>query len=186
MKKIYTTSEVARLCHVTAKTVVNWIETGKLKCMKTGGGFRKVFREELLRFMEANNIPFEDDSKKILIIDDNPDDVHIMEEILQLGAHALRIDHAYDGEEGLFKIGVYKPDLVILDIFMPRLDGFKVYDLIKATPAMTGTQVLFVTGQAEDAIMVRLKKHGIDSFMTKPLEHERFYATISALLKKES
>jgi excisionase family DNA binding protein len=184
MKQVYSTTEVAVLCHVTPKTVVNWIDTGKLPCMKTGGGFRKVFREELIRFMKENNIPFEDGEiiKKILIVDDNPDDVNIMRQLLESSNTSYQIDFASDGEEGLFKIGVVHPALIILDIRMPKLDGFKVYELIKATEATADIKVLFVTGQEEDAFIDRLKEECIDFYLSKPLNQQLFIEKVDKIL----
>ena len=74
-KQSYSTSEVAKYCHVTADTIRKWAESGRIKVFKTPGGHRRIRHEELLRFLRSNNIPVHQDlsgtGQKVLVVDDD-------------------------------------------------------------------------------------------------------------------
>ncbi len=187
MKEVFSTGEVAKFCHVTPKTVVNWIDSGKIRSMKTGGGFRKVFRKDLIAFLKENNIPLgelNESAKRILVIDDEPEVAELLKDYMEYEDEIYSFEIAENGEEGILKIGLFKPDLVILDIYMPEIDGFKVYDMVKSTKETERVEFIFMTGYSGNDIEDELTKRGIKHFLKKPLEKTETVKIISRAVAK--
>ena len=130
-----TTGEVSRHCKVSYITVSRWIKAGKLNAYRTQGGHYRIQRRDLIAFLRKNNFPIPRkllfDKKRILIVDDEPEMVQIIRDTLMSGVEELRIANAYDGYGACLKINTFRPDLVILDIKMPDIDGFEVCRRIK-------------------------------------------------------
>lgn len=104
------------------------------------------------------------DKKRILIIEDDSVAIKAFEE--QLGDE-FEIDYAFDGEEGLEKMKKDKPDLIILDIIMPKMPGFEVLQKIKRDPEHQNTPVIIVSNLGQDAEIEKGKKLGADEYFIK-------------------
>lgn len=102
--------------------------------------------------------------KKILIIEDDPVAVKAFEE--QLGRE-FELGYAYDGEQGLEKLKKDKPDLIILDIIMPKLPGFDVLQRIKADPDVRDIPVIIVSNMGQDVEIQKGKKLGAVEYFIK-------------------
>jgi CheY-like chemotaxis protein len=123
--------------------------------------------------------------KRILIIDDDPDYPVILKKHLSDLQDTLQIESALNGSEGLLKIGLIMPDLIILDIRMPGLDGFKTYDLIKSTPETKNIKVLFTTGHLSSSVSEKFLAMHIDTYLKKPLEKEETVKQVSHILNTD-
>jgi DNA-binding response OmpR family regulator len=119
-------------------------------------------------------------TKKILIVDDEPHIVKMVE--LRLKAHGYNVVAAYDGQEGLDKVKQEKPDLIILDLMLPKLDGYKVCDTLKADEECKDIPIVMLTASAElENVKSGLQK-GADSYLTKPFKPETLLGIIEGLL----
>ncbi|MDX2470176.1 MAG: response regulator [SAR324 cluster bacterium] len=103
---------------------------------------------------------------RILIVDDEPTNLKILGEILK-GEYTLSF--AKSGEEALQRLNELKPDLVLLDIMMPEMDGYQVLDTIQQQPDIKGTPVIFVTAMNEDEDEIKGLGHGAVDYISKPL-----------------
>lgn len=106
-------------------------------------------------------------SKRILIVDDNPDTIHILTAILNQGGYATF--EARDGVEALQKIRGEAPALVLLDIMMPKLDGFGVMEMMQADPGMSQIPVLVISAKVDPASRVRSIELGAKDYIIKPI-----------------
>jgi twitching motility two-component system response regulator PilH len=106
--------------------------------------------------------------KKILIIDDGEFERALLENLL--GKFRYQIICASDGEEGIAKSRSEKPDLIILDVVMPRMNGFESCRAIKATPELAKIPVILLTSKAERSDEYWGRKQGADEYMTKPFD----------------
>jgi two-component system alkaline phosphatase synthesis response regulator PhoP len=104
---------------------------------------------------------------KILIADDNPTNVELLE--AYLGDIDCRIMVATDGRDTLDKVASFQPDLILLDIMMPKLSGFEVSKTIKEDPATKGIMILMVTALNEPGDIERAVAAGCDDFLSKPV-----------------
>jgi len=118
---------------------------------------------------------------KILIVDDEPENVKLIGEILNLDSY--EIIEAFDGEEALRKFKEHSPDLVILDIIMPGLDGYEVCRRLKGDPGTRLTPVVMITALRGLNDKVRGIEAGADDFLNKPFNVIELRARVKSLLK---
>lgn len=121
--------------------------------------------------------------KKILIIDDEKDVV--AELLLRLEAEGWEILAAYDGEEGLKKTRDQKPDLVLLDIVMPKLSGYQVCRKIKDDPEIKEIPVIMLTAKSDASTKFTAKDIGSEGYVTKPFDSEKLVEKINKLINKK-
>jgi len=122
--------------------------------------------------------------KKILVVDDES---HLIELVqMRLEANEYEVITARDGEEGLEKAKSESPDLIILDVMMPKIDGYKVCGLLKNDEQYKNIPIILFTGKAQDDFKEVGKKVGADAFITKPFDALVLLAKIEELLDKSS
>jgi DNA-binding response OmpR family regulator len=118
---------------------------------------------------------------KILIADDNQQNVELLE--AYLSGLECQVETAGDGEETLRAVERFAPDLVLLDVMMPRLSGFEVCRKLRANPAMRETLVLMVTALNEPSDFERGVQAGTDDFLTKPVNKIELLCRVKSLLR---
>ena len=119
--------------------------------------------------------------EKLLVIDDEKEFVDTVAERLE--AKGFDIVKAFDGKEGLEKVHLEKPDLVILDVMMPKMNGYDVCRKLKLDENFKNTPVLMLTAKFQPNDIEFGKKMGADAYLTKPLELEALLHKINALLR---
>ena len=117
---------------------------------------------------------------RILIADDHPQGVELLD--AYLADTGFEVETAYDGEEALTKVRDWRPDLVLLDVMMPKLSGFEVCKRLKADPATQGVAVLMITALDQPSDVERAVDAGTDDFLTKPINQTDLLHRIRALL----
>jgi CheY-like chemotaxis protein len=117
----------------------------------------------------------------VLIVDDNPQNVELLQAFLE--SLPVKIVTAGDGQEALEKIEQYKPDLILLDIMMPRMSGFQVCKKIKSDPNTKDIQVLMVTALNELGDIEQATECGTDDFVSKPVNKFELITRVKSLLK---
>jgi putative two-component system response regulator len=122
-------------------------------------------------------------SSRILAVDDNPTNLAIIEETFQ-GRFNLRLAH--DGEEALRIAPTFLPDIVLLDVMMPRPDGYEVCSQIKNDRMLRHSQVIMVSAKTDISERLRGYRAGADDYVTKPFEEEELFAKVCAALKTKS
>jgi DNA-binding response OmpR family regulator len=123
-------------------------------------------------------------TKRVLIIDDEPNIVISLEFLLKRAGLEVRV--ARDGEAGLSKLRELRPDLVVLDVMMSKLDGFEVLKALRADPAIADTRVLMLTAKTREAEQQRGLALGADAYMAKPFSTHELVDQVMALLGVES
>jgi two-component system phosphate regulon response regulator PhoB len=109
-------------------------------------------------------------SQKVLVVDDEPDMVDILKQ--KLSVHNYMVSTASDGKEALKKAVEDKPDLILLDIMMPEMNGIESLVKLKANPATRGIPVVMVTARAEIGMVFRSKELGSTDYIMKPVKLE--------------
>jgi two-component system, OmpR family, alkaline phosphatase synthesis response regulator PhoP len=118
---------------------------------------------------------------RILITEDNPQGAELLEAFLSETPHETKV--AANGEEALRLVTDWKPDVVLLDIMMPRLSGFEVCRSIRANPATRDIGVIMVTALDQHADIDRAVDVGTDDFLTKPIHKAELLLRVRALLR---
>jgi excisionase family DNA binding protein len=187
-KRPYTTGEIASLCHVTINAVKKWIASGKLNAYRTPGGHYRVGKDDFDSFISIYRLKikkeFFPDKKRVLIIDDEPQVVEYLKGALQTSekAYEYEIETAGDGYEALLKVGYFNPDLLILDIRMPRIDGFEVCRRLREDKKSSELRILAVTGFGSED-MEKIIECGADGCLSKPISLKEFRMNVEGLLK---
>ena len=183
-RRFLTTGEIARHCQVSHLTVSNWIRAGKLQASRTPGGHYRVGREDFVRFLVEYKFPLpeqlEEDGKRVLVVDD---DRPLAETIAQtLHEEGYQVSVAFDGYEAGVKMTMLKPDLLILDLIMPGIDGFAVCQRVKADPESKRTKILVMTGFVQEGSIAKAIACGADLCLEKPFRMQALSAAASKLL----
>jgi adenylate cyclase len=118
---------------------------------------------------------------RILIVDDNPTNVKVLQ--TRLLAEGYEIVTAGDGEEGLAAAREGTPDLILLDIMMPKLDGIEVCRRLRADPDFPFTPIIMVTAMADSKDVIAGLEAGGDEYLTKPIDHAALAARVRSMLR---
>ena len=181
-KPVFTTHEVAKYLNVYTNTVIHWMNSGKLNGYRTPGGHRRILREELFRFIKNNHLEESikpNNVKKILIVEDDEDSMDLYISILEKDNYEIK--RSYTG----FSSGVvfdFKPDLVILDIMLPDLDGFKICDFIRKSPDSFDTKILVISAISELKKIKKMYNLGANDYLVKPFSIMELKNKIKKLL----
>ncbi len=123
----------------------------------------------------------ESDHSRILIVDDNPDSLEILR--VRLESWGYRADTASDGEEALAKIEAAPPDLILLDIMMPRVDGMEVARRVKNNASLPFIPIIMETALATTESKVEGLDSGADDYITKPIDFQELKARVNSMLR---
>lgn len=171
-KQSYSTSDVARYCHVTADTIRKWAEAGKIRVFKTPGGHRRIRREDLIRFLRENNMPIHEDlgnpGVKILVVDDEKAVISVIRRFLERAQTPFQIEMAMDGFEAGQLVATFEPDIIFLDLRLPGLDGFEVTRRIKSNPDTSHIKIIAMTGYYQGEVANRVLELGAELLLQKP------------------
>jgi excisionase family DNA binding protein len=182
-KTIYTTHEISRLLHVNPRSVINWIEQNLLPSYRTPGGHRRIRRDDLLVFLRKHQIPtpesLVDGKFSVLIVDDEAEIVDIVKGYMERQG-GYEVTSASDGISALLEVGRAKPDLLILDIMIPGVDGIEVCRRIKAD-SNNKTVIIAISGMSENESSILTA--GADAFMSKPIDLEKLHSEAKRLLR---
>lgn len=190
-RRFFTTSEVAKYCAVTNDGVLKWIKSGKLRAFSTPGGHYRVSAEDFRAFLEKYDIPLDESffkganrERTVLVVDDEPNIREIVRRLLKELDNELRVEEAGDGYEAGIKIGSLEPDLVIMDVMMPRVDGISLCRSIRENPKTAGVKVLAITAFPEQDNVKKMYDAGADLCLIKPLQFEHFRLEVIRLLNE--
>src|SRR5919205_1194615 len=125
--------------------------------------------------------PAPDRPARILIADDNPQGVELLE--AYLADTGYEVASAFDGDETLRTVHDWRPDLVLLDIMMPKVSGFEVCKRLKADAATRGVAVLMITALDQPSDVERAVDAGTDDFLTKPINKSELLLRARSLLR---
>lgn len=185
-KKVFTTGEAAKVCKVSQQTIIRCFDSGRLNGFRVPGSrFRRIPREELIRFMRENDIPIESigsDRKRVLIVDDEPEIVSLMTELLE-GDGRFDVRSAATGYDAGMETERFKPHLIVLDYMLPDINGNIVCQRIRENDQNQDTRVLCVSGVVEPDEVERLMQAGADDFLKKPFDLRELVSRIENLLQ---
>ena len=189
-KAVFTTFEAAKLCHVSPLSIINWVNAGRLPAFRTPGGHRRIRREDLVKFMKENGIPLDPSlsagsgRSKVLVVDDDATIRDVLAEHLSSRENPYEVMTASDGFEAGRLVATFKPDVVLLDLRMPGMDGFQVCRTIKADPESSTTIVIAMTGYHTPETEAKIKECGAIECYAKPVESSILAKSIDVQLEK--
>ena len=178
-RKLYTTHEVAKLLGVTPITVIRWIEGGRFNCYSTVGGHRRIDHQELVRFAQAYNLPWQGDEELekrkefvVLAVDYEMDVLEVLQDMMG-DKKGVKLITCNNGFTAGAKLVEERPDLILLDFRMPELDGFEFTRFVRQDPRFKDVIIIAMTGLTSQDDMAQIKEVGANDVIHKPFSFEQ-------------
>ncbi len=195
--RYFSTFDAARMCHVSPGSMIRWIREGRLTAAKTAGGHHRIRDTDLVDLLKSLQMPVPDElsaerseakplpqnAPRVLIVDDEREICLLVRQILELEFPGVKIEEARDGFEAGWKAHQFKPQLVILDLMLPGMDGFQVCRFIRNISELKNTKILAISGLNLADKEKKIRDQGADDFLEKPFDLERLKSKVNAMLQ---
>jgi len=119
---------------------------------------------------------------KILVVDDDPDIVEILRYNLSLGGYDVK--SAFNGKEAIKKAKIFLPEIILLDVMMPEMDGIEACSLIREIPSLLNTRIIFLSARSEDYTQLSAFDAGADDYISKPVKPKILLKKIESIFKR--
>lgn len=191
---VYSALEVANICGVVNQTAINWIRNGYLKAFSTPGGQYRIYLEDLVDFMKDRNMKIPTEllevsqqkksiSASILIVDDDRGLNQVVTKFIEKEIPDLSIFQAFDGFEAGAIMAEKKPNIILLDLDLPGVNGEDLFKKINASEEFGKPVVCVMTALKDETVLDRLKDNGVENFFIKPLNLVEISDTVKDLIK---
>jgi len=189
MKTVFTTGEAAKICKVSQQTIIRCFDSGSLKGFRVPGSrFRRIPREQLFMFMRDHGIPtdaLESGKRKVLIVDDDQDLVEMIVDVLEKDGR-FEIRSVNNGFDAGMMVKEYRPDLIVLDVMLPDINGKEVCQRVRGDKTMDDVRIICISGMVEEDKIEDLKAAGANEFVHKPFEVDALIDRMCQLLNIET
>ena len=182
MGRSLSTFKIAQMLQVNPSSVANWVDQGLLTAHRTPGGHRRVSSDDLVRFLREHRMPvpaeLEVPAVRVLVVDDEPALTQLIARALKAANPQYDICEAHDGFRAGQMVATLKPNVVILDLRMPGMDGFEVCKLIKSQEQTRHVVVLAMTAFPSPDGERRIRQCGAEACFTKPLDLDKLLQAV--------
>ncbi len=189
MKTVFTTGEAAKICKVSQQTIIRCFDSGQLKGFRVPGSrFRRIPRELLYTFMRENGIPtdaLDSGRRKVLVVDDDEDLTELICDSLERDGR-LEVRSVNNGFGAGMLIKEFRPDLIVLDVMLPDINGKEVCTLVRSQKNMDDVRIICISGMVEDSKIQELYDAGANDFIKKPFDVDSLIGRICQLLELEA
>ena len=173
-KEWLTPNEVAELLLVSPVTVRQWAQKGMLEARTTPGGHRRFSMDAVRQFAVREGMASRlrgEGSRSILVVDDDEQLNRFLVELFRSKYEGALVESAFDGFEAGSKVQQVKPDVVLLDLMMPGMDGFQVCERLKGNVDTMHIHVVAMSGYYSEENEDKVMKAGADKFLRKPFSN---------------
>jgi len=139
-----------------------------------------MFRDACLRLVESGRR----EAPRVLIVDDDPSIRAICREVLELGGYQVR--DAGSANTALTEARRFRPDMILLDVLMPGIDGYRTAEMIRADPAIGMAPIMFLSARGDTADKVRAFRSGAEDYMVKPFDAAELLARVAKALDRQA
>lgn len=187
-KTVFTTGEAAKICKVSQQTIIRCFDNGTLKGFRVPGSrFRRIPREQLFAFMKENGIPtdaLESGDRKVLVVDDDVELVELLVDVFERDGR-FEVKTANNGFDAGMLVREFRPDLVVLDVMLPDINGKEVCVRVRSDDTLEAVKIICISGMVEQDKISELTAAGADDFMHKPFTVDRLLDRACDLLEME-
>ena len=176
-----TQEELARNIGVSFATVNRWENGHRRPSPAARRLLRAFFDRHVPEQDRREGRTDEDDPVRVLIVDDDPLVRDALRHALSIPDARFDVETAEDGYEAGVKTGTFRPHIVVLDLFLPRLDGIRVCRFLKESPETRQIKVVAVTGYGTEETLRQIRDAGADAVLLKPLDMVEFLRTVEEL-----
>lgn len=173
--------EVAKILMVSTASVRLWASKGVLPAQTTAGGHRRFMMRDIEHFAETRGIVIEtclSGDLKLLVVDDDTQLAHYLSELLTDRPGIGGLEVAVDGFDAGQKVQSFQPDVILLDLMMPGMNGFEVCKRLKEEEATRGIRVVAMTGFCTQKNRERILAAGAEACLSKPLEKAALFEVL--------
>ena len=185
-ERIYTTFQVADICNVRPTTVIKWANQNRIKVYTTPGKHRRICETDLLSFLKQYSFPIpadlEERKRRVLVVEDEADIGLLLTRSLQRADKGMEVHWAKDGVEGLLAVGQNPPDVVILDVDIPLVDGARFLATLKSDPQTHAIRVIGMTGKRLNSNKLTFMREHTDAFFYKPFKVDELVGKVTEFL----
>jgi excisionase family DNA binding protein len=172
---LLTSHEVGGLIQVNPTSVNKWVADGLIPAFRTPGGHRRIRASDLISFLDAHKMPIPREiegiaRRRVLIVDDDTKLLKSIERSLKKYSSRINLQTATNGIDALVLVGAFKPHLIVLDVFMPEIDGLEVCRRLKANPDTAHIQVMITSAQPKNDLDKKAKDAGASLYAPKPID----------------
>jgi len=191
LKDHYTTGEAAKICKCSQQTIIRCFDNGQLKGHRVPGSrFRRIPRENLFAFIREHGLPTDTleitgTKRKVLVVDDDPDLVELIVAVLDADRR-FETRVANNGFEAGMMVKEYRPDIIVLDVMLPDINGKEVCLRVRGDESLENVKIICISGMVEKNKIKALKDAGADDFLQKPFETDVLISRMCRLLGVES
>ena len=197
-KSFCTTREAATLLGVSVGTVQLWVESGLLQAWKTVGGHRRVLRDSVDSLLRdglpaliatapvAEQLPVNPRRLRVLVVEDEPALLRLYQVKLSHWPMQPEVRISTDGFEALLRMSECWPDLLIVDLQIPHINGFAMLKILSQTPEMARATIAVVTGMDAEVIKERGGVPPRVEVLPKPIPFDRLLAIATGIVQQSS
>lgn len=189
---IYSALEVANMFGVVNQTAINWIRSGYLTAFNTPGGQYRVYKDDLLKFIEKRGMRIPEELATstereakwnyLILIDDDIGLNNALNTYISKHMPDLTIFQSFDGFDAGAQLVEKKPGFVVLDLDLPGVNGQEICKRIKTDPAFGAPYIMVVTALEDPTLEETLMQLGADKFFRKPLTMAEIVDSITTVL----
>lgn len=171
---LLTSHQAGSLLQVNPSSINKWVEQGHIEAFRTPGGHRRIRAMDLVRFLRAHDMPVPDELSRVgvlrvLLVDDQQEQLVSWRRALRVVADQIELRTADNGIEALLTVGSFEPHVVVLDIFMPGIDGIEVCRRLSENPRTSGIRILVTSGRLDEKLEKRALEAGALQCLRKPV-----------------
>lgn len=173
-----------QLLQVNPSSINKWVEQGRIPAFRTPGGHRRIRALDLVAFLREHEMPVPAPLegigvRRLLWVDDDETLLKsVRRHLSKLGDQVLA-EYASNGIDAMVKVGAFRPNVIVLDIVMPELDGIEVCERLKASPDTRDIDIIIVSGQTTGDAAERAMKAGARVVFNKPVKMADVLAELS-------
>lgn len=193
--QIFSALEVANMCGVVNQTAINWIKNGYLKAFNTPGGQYRVYKDDLIEFINARGMRVPEalsvnegpqaDWKTILVIDDDEVLNEAISGFLRKNLDKHTVYQSFDGFDAGAQLMDKRPGFVVLDIALPGVNGQDICNRIKNDPAFGKPYIIVITALDDPDLEQKMYELGADKFFRKPVRLPELLTAIDSAMDSE-
>jgi excisionase family DNA binding protein len=177
-----TLGQAAKYLGVAQSTIRKWSDSGRLSAFYTPGGHRRFRRGDLDSFLaDSRGGSAPAGRPLVLIVDDDAQLREFVRVNLEMDGYAVR--EAGSAQEGLAALGEEPPDLVLLDVMMPAVDGFEMLRRMQEQHGLGSVPVIMFSGKVDEESAMRAAREGAQAFIGKPFDPQQLIASTKQLLR---
>ncbi|HWE31509.1 MAG TPA: response regulator, partial [Polyangia bacterium] len=174
-EQLLTSHEVGALLQVNPSSVKKWVNEGRITAFRTPGGHRRIRVADLVDFLRRHAMPIPRPlagagKRRVLVVDDDLMHLRALERRLKPYRARVEVELTQNGIDALVMVGSFKPDVIVLDVYMPELDGIEVCRRLKLKPDTRHIGVIVNTAHLTKSVEENALTAGALTCVSKPME----------------